>query len=204
VLQNKIRWIARSRQQKILVDDDSIPHSVRPTLTLAPAAEPASLPTNLTLNEALGTALNNSTAIRDAVTESDQAFGRSTKSKSPLIPQTEHRLAPEPGDDRSGGIGHSDRAFDGEVGAFRFNGRSLLPSAAGIQPLRPESLGKRSGSAGLVALRVVAGYVKRHSEHFKRHLFRIRISSPCWVVGLLRESPGRQSVWVDRIRGTSS
>ncbi len=57
------------------------------TATLAGAAEPTNLPANLMLNEALGIALNNSTAIRNAMTELDQATGRSTQSKSPLMPQ---------------------------------------------------------------------------------------------------------------------
>jgi outer membrane protein TolC len=56
------------------------------TAALAAAADRPDLPANLTLNEALAIALTKSAVIRDAVAALDQASGRYTRSRSPLLP----------------------------------------------------------------------------------------------------------------------
>jgi outer membrane protein TolC len=55
--------------------------------TLAGAADQPTLPPELTLSEALNIALQNSTNIRTAMAQLDQASGPYEQSRSPLLPQ---------------------------------------------------------------------------------------------------------------------
>src|SRR4051812_40248901 len=55
--------------------------------TFGRAAEPPNLPAELTLAQALNIALQNSTNIRTAMAQLDQASGRYEQSRSPLISQ---------------------------------------------------------------------------------------------------------------------
>jgi len=57
------------------------------TAVLITAADRPTLPANLTLNEALGIALTNSTVIRSAQAELEQASARSVQSRSVRLPQ---------------------------------------------------------------------------------------------------------------------
>ncbi len=55
--------------------------------TLAVAADQPTLPSELTLSQALDIALQNSTNIRTAMAQLDQATGQKDQSRSPLLPQ---------------------------------------------------------------------------------------------------------------------
>src|SRR5579864_107814 len=57
------------------------------TVALADAAAGADLPAQLTLSQALNIALSNSTTIREAISQLDQASGRYQQSRSALLPQ---------------------------------------------------------------------------------------------------------------------
>ena len=57
------------------------------TVALAEAAAGADLPAQLTLSQALNIALSNSTAIREAISQLDEASGRYQQSRSALLPQ---------------------------------------------------------------------------------------------------------------------
>jgi outer membrane protein TolC len=56
---------------------------------LARAADPPTLPSQLTLSQALGIALSNSTNIRTAMAQLEEASGRYTQARSTLLPQVE-------------------------------------------------------------------------------------------------------------------
>lgn len=140
------------------------------TATLAGAAEPTNLPANLTLNEALGIALNNSTAIRNAMTELDQATGRSTQSKSPLMPQLDLGLRQSlqtinleglgiliPNEaSKLGPFGSMDARVFLQQQIFNLADRHVWKS---VQARQDSSRLMVNNARELVALRVVAGYL---------------------------------------------
>ena len=57
------------------------------TAAFARAADKPTLPAELTLSQALGIALQNSTSIRTAIAQLDQAKGKTDQALSPLLPQ---------------------------------------------------------------------------------------------------------------------
>jgi outer membrane protein len=85
---------------------------------LAAAADRPDLPPNLTLNQALAIALANSTVIRDAMAALDQATGRTTQSRSPLLPQIDIGMRQNLQTVSLTGMGIPIEGLDGKLGPF--------------------------------------------------------------------------------------
>ncbi len=88
------------------------------TAALATAADRPDLPANLTLNDALTIALKNSAVIRDAVAALDQASGRYTQSRSPLLPHVDIALRQNLQTTDLIGLGIPINGLSGKIGPF--------------------------------------------------------------------------------------
>jgi len=135
------------------------------------AAEPPNLPAELTLKQALDIALQNSTNIRTAMAQLDQASGRYEQSRSPLIPQLDIKAHQDYLTVNLAGLGFLVPGVTGKVGPFAsMDARFFmkwdllnLGNIRGWQRSRSRQESSRllvDNARELIALRVVATYLE--------------------------------------------
>jgi outer membrane protein TolC len=140
--------------------------------TLAVAADQPTIPQQLTLAQALDIALQNSTNIRTAMAQLDQASGRYEQSRSTLIPQLDVRAHQDYLTVNLAGLGFQvPGASSGKIGPFAsMDARAFLKwqilnfsDIRGWQSSRSRQEASRllvENARELVALRVVATYLE--------------------------------------------
>ena len=135
------------------------------------AAEPPDLPAEVTLKQALDIALQNSTNIRTAMAQLDQASGRYEQSRSPLIPQLDIKAHQDYLTVNLAGLGFLVPGVTGKVGPFAsMDARFFmkwdllnLGNIRGRQSSRSRQESSRllvDNARELIALRVVATYLE--------------------------------------------
>ena len=138
--------------------------------TFAAAAEQPTLPAQLTLSQALDIALKNSTNIRTAIAQLDQASGRYEQSRSPLLPQLDVGAHQDYLTVNLAGLGFLVPGETGKIGPFgSMDARVFLKQELlnlshirGWQSSRAQLESSRllvDNAHELVALRVVAAYL---------------------------------------------